>query len=71
MTRDSAPAADWLLLDDALFEAGEPQLASRAGGELPRSGLSCEEALVLKLFGAEQPAPRDLTDAFDRMFGNA
>ncbi len=69
MTRESSPAAYWRRLDDALVEAGEPQLLSSQTDDFYKSGLSCEDALILKLFGAEQAAPRDLAEAFDRTFG--
>ena len=39
--------------------------------DLYKSGLSSEDALILKPFGAEQSAPRDLSEAFDRTFGTA
>ncbi len=52
-------------------EAGEPQLLSSESYDFYKSGLSCEDALVLKLFGVEQSAPRDLTEAFDRTFERA
>ena len=69
MTYVSNPAAYWRRLNDALAEAGEAQLALSDAYELYKSGLSCEDALILKLFGVEQSAPSDRTDAFDRTFG--
>lgn len=69
MMNDSGPDAYWRRLNDTLAEVGEAQLASSEAYDLYRSGLSCEDALVQKLFGVAQPAPRDLTEAFDRTFG--
>ena len=69
MTSESGPVAYWRRLDEVLVEAGEPQLVSTEAHEFYNSGLSCEDALLLKLFGADQSAPRDLTEAFDRTFG--
>jgi hypothetical protein len=71
MTRESGPFAYWRRLKDALVEAGEPQLVSTEAHDFYKSGLSCEDALILKLFGAEQSAPRDLTGAFGRTFRRA
>jgi hypothetical protein len=71
MTSEFGPVAYWRRLDEALVEAGEPQLVSSEAHDSYESGLSCEDALILKLFGAEQSAPRDLTEAFDRTFGRA
>jgi hypothetical protein len=69
MTHKPDPSAYWRRLNDALAEAGEVQLACSEAYDFYKSGLSCEDALILKLFGAEQSAPRDLTDAFDQTFG--
>jgi hypothetical protein len=69
MTHKSDPVAYWRRLNDALAEAGEAQLGCIEAYDLYKSRLSCEDALILKLFGVEQSAPRDLTDAFDRTFG--
>jgi hypothetical protein len=69
MTHESGPVAYWRRLNDALVEAGEPQLLSSEANDFYKSGLSCEDALILKLFGVEQSAPRDLTEAFDLTFG--
>jgi hypothetical protein len=69
MTREPLPAAYWRRVNDALVEAGEPELASSRTDIFFHSGPSCEDALVLKLFGADQAAPRDLAEAFDRTFG--
>ncbi len=71
MTRESSRAAYWRLQDDAQFEAGEPPLISTEAHDFYDSGLSCQDALILKRLGAEQSAPRDLTEAFDRTFGKA
>ena len=69
MTRESLTAAYWRRVDDALVEAGEPQLASSGTDVFFNSGASCEDALLLKFFGADQAAPRDLAEAFNRTFG--
>jgi hypothetical protein len=69
MIQRSRAAAYWRRINDALIEAGEAPLASSEAYDFYRSGLSSEDALVLKLFGAEQFAPRDLSEAFDRTFG--
>jgi hypothetical protein len=69
MTQESGPVAYWRRLNDALVEAGEPQLLPGEAHDFYKSGLSCEDALILKLFGVEQSAPRDLTEAFDLTFG--
>jgi len=69
MTRDPLPAAYWRRVNDALFEAGEAQLASSRTDVFFNSGPGCDDGLVLKLFGADQAAPRDLAEAFDRTFG--
>ncbi len=69
MTRDSNPVAYWRRLNDSLAEAGELQLAFSDAYDFYRSGLCCEDALILKLFVVRQSAPPDLTDAFDRTFG--
>ena len=71
MTSESGPVAYWRRLDEVLVEAGEPQLVSSEAHDFYRSGLSCEDAFIVKLFGAEQSAPLDLTEAFDRTFGKA
>jgi hypothetical protein len=71
MTSESGPVAYWWRLDEVLVEAGEPQLVSTEAREFNNSGLSREDALILKLCGADQSAPRDLTEAFDRTFGGA
>ena len=68
-TREFSPAAYWRRLNDAQVEVGEPQLVSSQTGEFYKSSLSCEDDLILKLLGAEQAAPRDLAEAFDRTFG--
>jgi hypothetical protein len=65
------PVAYWRRVNDALVEAGEPPLASSEAYDFYKSGLSSEDALILKLFGAERTAPRDLSEAFDRTFGTA
>jgi hypothetical protein len=36
-----------------------------------KSGLGWQDGLIVKLCGAEQSAPRDLSEAFDRTFGKA
>ncbi len=69
MTHQFKPLAYWRRLNDALEEAGEAQLAFSDAYDFYKSGLSCEDALVLRLFGVEQSAPPDLTDAFHRTFG--
>ena len=71
MTSESSPVAYWRRLNEALVEAGEPQLVSSEAHDFYKSGLSCEDALILKLFGAEQSAPRDLTEALAQTFGRA
>jgi hypothetical protein len=71
MTSESALVAYRCRLNEALVEAGEPQLVSSEAHDFHKSGLSCEDALILKLFAAEQSAPRDLTEAFDRTLGRA
>jgi hypothetical protein len=71
MIQKSGPVAYWRRLNDALVEAGEPPLASGEAYDFYKSGLSPEDALILKLFGAEQAAPRNLSEAFDRTFGTA
>ena len=71
MIHKSDPVAYWRRVNDALVEAGEPPLASSEAYDLYKSGLSSDDALILKLFGAEQSAPRDLSEAFDRTFGTA
>jgi hypothetical protein len=48
MTHESGPVAYWRL-NDALVEAGEPQLLSSEANDFYKSGLSCEDALILKL----------------------
>jgi len=68
MTHEFDPVTYWRRLNDALVEAGEPQLLSSEAHDFYKSGLSCEDAFILKLFGVEQSAPRDLTEAFDRTF---
>jgi len=70
MINETGRDAYWRRLNDTLAEVGEAQLASSEAYDFYRSGLSCEDALVRKLFGVEQPAPRDLSEAFDRTFGN-
>jgi hypothetical protein len=71
MIHKTGAAAYRRRINDALVEAGEPPIASSEAYDLYRSGLSSEDALILKLFGAEQSAPRDLSEAFDRTFGTA
>ena len=71
MIHKSDPVAYWRRVNDALVEAGEPPLASSEAYDLYKFGLSSDDALILKLFGAEQSAPRDLSEAFDRTFGTA
>jgi hypothetical protein len=71
MIHKSDPVAYWRRVNDALVEAGEPPLASSEAYDLYKSGLSSDDALILKLFGAQQSAPRDLSEAFDRTFGTA
>ena len=71
MIHKSDPVAYWRRVNDALVEAGDPPLASGEAYDLYKSGLSSEDALILKLFGAEQSAPRDPSEAFDRAFGTA
>ena len=71
MTRESGPVAYWRGFNDALVEAGEQRLESSEAHDLYKSRLSCEDALILKPLGAEQSAPRDLAEAFDRTFGRA
>ena len=68
MIHKPSPAAYWRRINDALVEAGEPSLASSEAYEFYKAGLSSEDALILKLFGAEQSAPRDMSEAFDRTF---
>lgn len=69
MKHESMPLAYWRRLNDALAEADEPQLGCIEAYDFYKSGLSCEDALIMKLFGAEQSAPCDLIKAFDRTFG--
>ena len=71
MKRDTNPVAYWRRLNDTLGEAGESQLAFSDAYDFYKSGLCCEDVLILKLFGAQQSAPSDLTDAFDRTFGGS
>ena len=71
MTRESTPVAYCWLLNDALGEADEPLLVSNEAHDFYKSGLGWQDALILKLCGAEQSAPHDLTEAFDRTFGKA
>jgi hypothetical protein len=69
MTHDSDPVTYLRYPNDAV-DAGEPQLVSSEGHDADKSSLSCEDdALNLKLFRVEQSAPRDLAEAFDRIFG--
>lgn len=68
MIRDSNPVAYWRRLNDTLAEADESQVAFRDAYDFYKSGLCCKDALILKLFGAQQSAPPDLTDAFNRTF---
>lgn len=56
-------------LNDALAEAGEPQLGPVEAYDFYKSRPSCEDALILKLSDVEQSAPSDLINAFDRSFG--
>ena len=69
MTRLSNPVAFWRRLNDAVEETGEAQLALSDAHDFYKFGLSCEDALALRLFGVEQSAPPDMTDAFHRTFG--
>ena len=69
MNRDSNPVTYWRRLNDTLVESGESLLAFSEAYDFYKSGLCCEDALILKLFGGQQSAPPDLTDAFDRTFG--
>ena len=71
MIHKSDPVAYWRRVNDALVEAGDPSLASSEAYDFYKSGLSSEDALILRLFGAEQSTPRDLSEAFDRTFGTA
>jgi hypothetical protein len=71
MTSESGSFACWRRLNAVLVEAGDAELVSTEAHDFHKSGLSCEDALILKLFGAEQSAPHDLTEAFDRIFGKA
>lgn len=69
MTHEPDPVAYWRRLNDALVEAGEPQLLSCEAHDFYKSGLSCEDALIVKLSGVDQSAPRNLNEAFDLTFG--
>jgi hypothetical protein len=69
MTHGCDPLAYWRCPNDALVVAGEPQLVSSEAHHSNESSISLEDALDLKLFAVEQSAPRDLNEAFDRMFG--
>jgi hypothetical protein len=71
MTHESDLAACWRRLNDALVEAGEPQLVSSKPRDSYKSSFSCEDTLILKLFGVEQTAPRDPNEAFDQILGEA
>ena len=71
MKYESKPLAYWRRLNEALVEAGEPQLSWNEAYDFYSSGLNREDALVRKLFGAEQSAPHDLNEAFNRTFGRA
>jgi hypothetical protein len=71
MIHKCGPAGYWRRINDALVEAGASPLASGEAYDFYRSGLSSEDALILKIFGAEQSAPRNLSEAFDRTFGTA
>lgn len=63
--------AYWRSLNDAMAEAGEARLGFSEAYDFYKSGLSCEDALILKLFSVEPSAPRDLTEAFEQTFGRA
>ena len=71
MKHESKPLAYWRRLNEALVEAGEPQLPWNEAYDFYSSGLNREDALVRKLFGTEQSAPYDLDEAFNRTFGRA
>ena len=71
MIYKSDPVAYWRRVNDALVEAGDLHSHRAKLMTLYKSGLSSEDALILTLFGAEQCAPRDLSEAFDRTFGTA
>ena len=71
MIHKSDPVAYWRRVNEALVEAGDPPLASSEAYDLYKSGLSSKDALILKLFGAEQSAPRNLAEAFDQTFRRA
>jgi hypothetical protein len=71
MTSESGPVAYWRRLNEVLAEAGGPELVPTEAHDFYKSGLSYEDALILKLFVAEQSAPRDLAEAFDQTFGRA
>jgi len=71
MKHESKPLAYWRRLNEALVEAGEPHLSWNEAYDLYSSGLNREDALVRNLFGAEQSAPHDLNEDFNRTFGRA
>jgi hypothetical protein len=59
MIHKSGPVAYWQRVNDALVEGDKPPLGSSEAYDFYKSGLSSEDALILKRFGAEQTAPRD------------
>ena len=66
MKHESKPLAYWRRLKE-----GEPQLSWNEAYDFYSSVLNREDELVRKLFGAEQSAPHDLNEAFNRTFGRA
>jgi len=54
MIHKSDPLAYLRRVNDALAEAGEPPLASSEAYDLYKSGLSSEDALILRLFGVRR-----------------
>ena len=71
MIHKSDPVAYWRRVNDALVELASLHSHRAKLMTSYKSGLSSEDAFVLRLFGAEQSAPRDLSEAFDRTFGTA
>ena len=69
MKHESNPIGYWRRLNNALAEADAAPLGCIEAYDFYKSRLSWEDALILKLFGVEQSAPRDLINAFDRSFG--
>jgi hypothetical protein len=73
MTHDSDPVAYLQYLqyhNEAMIDVGEPKFVSSEGHDSCESSLSCDDdALNLQLLRVEQSAPRDLAEAFHRIFG--